>query len=310
MVYECEQCSCPLPAGVVACPKCGETFDEAVPHDAEVPARGWQPKLEPKASSFMDAQTVTKNPPLPRITNRQEDHPGPQHKEPASKDLFYAGNSASFQESTATKSKASSWTTWKIILAISFLPITFLWAICLAIVKIWKHPTWSVKTKAIVTGIVAAIVVGFPAMSYIQTIQHQEREHKAVIVAQAQQEATQRAEQQNQRAEQQRIASLQATPQGRAKMATERKKQQLAAAEQAHQQDIIAIQAVKKQVAQQAKADKSAAINTQQKIDDSSTESSGGVDLTYNQVTQYLSDDIAMEETTQIHGEALYGTNR
>jgi len=37
MVYECEQCDNALPGGVFKCPKCGESFDEAVPQDAEEP---------------------------------------------------------------------------------------------------------------------------------------------------------------------------------------------------------------------------------------------------------------------------------
>lgn len=46
MVYECEACSTALSAGIITCPKCALTFDEAVPSDAEVPRRGWQPKAE------------------------------------------------------------------------------------------------------------------------------------------------------------------------------------------------------------------------------------------------------------------------
>jgi hypothetical protein len=46
MIYECEKCGNALPAGVLACPKCGEGFDEVVPQDAETPKRGWQAKSE------------------------------------------------------------------------------------------------------------------------------------------------------------------------------------------------------------------------------------------------------------------------
>ena len=41
MVYECDQCSAALPGGVLACPQCGEKFDEAVPTDALVPKSGF-----------------------------------------------------------------------------------------------------------------------------------------------------------------------------------------------------------------------------------------------------------------------------
>ncbi len=41
MVYECDQCSAALPAGVFACPRCGEGFDEAVPADALLPKSGF-----------------------------------------------------------------------------------------------------------------------------------------------------------------------------------------------------------------------------------------------------------------------------
>ena len=41
MVYECDQCSAALPAGVLACPRCGEQFDDAVPADALVPRGGF-----------------------------------------------------------------------------------------------------------------------------------------------------------------------------------------------------------------------------------------------------------------------------
>ena len=42
MVYECDKCSAALPAGVRSCPKCGETFEDDVPTDAEVPKRGFR----------------------------------------------------------------------------------------------------------------------------------------------------------------------------------------------------------------------------------------------------------------------------
>jgi hypothetical protein len=45
MVYECEKCGTALPSGVIACPQCGEAFDEAVPTDAEVPKKGFSVRL-------------------------------------------------------------------------------------------------------------------------------------------------------------------------------------------------------------------------------------------------------------------------
>lgn len=44
MVYQCEKCEAALPPSVLSCPQCGDSFDEAVPQDAEVPKRGWQAK--------------------------------------------------------------------------------------------------------------------------------------------------------------------------------------------------------------------------------------------------------------------------
>ncbi len=43
MIYECDQCHAALPPSVVACPKCGEQFDNVVPADAEVPRIGFSP---------------------------------------------------------------------------------------------------------------------------------------------------------------------------------------------------------------------------------------------------------------------------
>ena len=41
MVYECDQCNAALAGGVLACPQCGEKFDEAVPADALLPKSGF-----------------------------------------------------------------------------------------------------------------------------------------------------------------------------------------------------------------------------------------------------------------------------
>lgn len=58
MIYECETCGTTLPAGVSACPKCGEHFDEAVPHDAEAPKRGWQAKSESMPTPVIPEQSI------------------------------------------------------------------------------------------------------------------------------------------------------------------------------------------------------------------------------------------------------------
>lgn len=77
MVYECEQCDNALPAGVFKCPKCGESFDEAVPQDAEVSVRGWQPKSKDLGFSAPTLQSESKIPFTPKIVISQEHHPAP-----------------------------------------------------------------------------------------------------------------------------------------------------------------------------------------------------------------------------------------
>jgi len=47
MVYECDQCGRALPASVIACPVCGEKFEDAVPADAEVPKKGFSAVTAP-----------------------------------------------------------------------------------------------------------------------------------------------------------------------------------------------------------------------------------------------------------------------
>ena len=214
MVYECEKCEAALPAGVLNCPNCGEGFDEPVPQDAETPARGWQLKSELRGSSsatselqpdrFISPAQVTTNAPQPK-----------KGKVPV----------------------------WLIIVAFVFLPITLLYLICLAVVQIWKHPTWSVRTKSLLTVLVAAAVVVVPVVGSVQDAQNQVTQQKEAMVAQSQQEATQRSKQR-------RTAELQATPQGRAKLAAERKQKELAAAEQSRQQKLIAAQAAREQAVQ------------------------------------------------------------
>ena len=41
MIYQCDHCGEPLPAGMRVCPACGEEFEGAVPADAEVPRPGF-----------------------------------------------------------------------------------------------------------------------------------------------------------------------------------------------------------------------------------------------------------------------------
>ena len=50
MIYECDECGKPLPAGVAACPVCGEVFDEPVPADAEMPKQGFTSAFQPPAA--------------------------------------------------------------------------------------------------------------------------------------------------------------------------------------------------------------------------------------------------------------------
>ncbi len=63
MVYECENCGAALFAGVLACPKCGENFDEAVPSDADAPKRGWRTKTETSGTASATAEQVPPTPP-------------------------------------------------------------------------------------------------------------------------------------------------------------------------------------------------------------------------------------------------------
>ena len=82
MVYECEKCKSALPAGVLACPKCGEVFEEVVPQDAEAPAPGWQPKSEANISPSMTSQPETKMPVAPKVVISQAHYPKPPNLMP------------------------------------------------------------------------------------------------------------------------------------------------------------------------------------------------------------------------------------
>ncbi len=79
MVYECEVCGSALPTGVLACPKCGEGFDEAVPEDAEVPKRGWQAKSETVTSSAAPQRPTA---PTPVTPEQHSDYTSPNEQPP------------------------------------------------------------------------------------------------------------------------------------------------------------------------------------------------------------------------------------
>ena len=65
MVYECEECGSALSAGVVICMKCGNTFEEAVPQDAEMLKRGWQYRTEVNSSTSIATEpTSSEMPPI------------------------------------------------------------------------------------------------------------------------------------------------------------------------------------------------------------------------------------------------------
>ena len=247
MVYECEQCGSALPAGVLKCPKCGEGFDEAVPQDAEVPVRGWQPKSKDLGFPSPTSQLESKIPFTPKIVISQEHHPAPpaMGMHTSGPKLQSNGTAPFLQQSRDNTSKptAKKISPWLILWAIIFLPITLLYLVGLAIAKIWKHPTWSVRTKSILTALVVTAVIMTPVLSNIQDRQNEALQQKAAMAAQSQKQAAQRTEQK-------RIAGLQSTPQGRARLAAERKQEALAAAEQTHQQKLIAAQTAKEQAAQ------------------------------------------------------------
>lgn len=65
MVYQCEKCEAALPPGVLSCPKCGDTFEEAVPQDAEIPNRGWQAKPEALVSPSVASTSSVYSPVTP-----------------------------------------------------------------------------------------------------------------------------------------------------------------------------------------------------------------------------------------------------
>lgn len=64
MVYECDQCAAPLLPGVRACPKCGDAFEDEVPADAEVPARGFTAKPMSALAPIISPSAVSALPSL------------------------------------------------------------------------------------------------------------------------------------------------------------------------------------------------------------------------------------------------------
>ena len=258
MVYECEICGAALPAGVLNCPKCWKGFDEPVPQDAEVPLRGWQPKSEASDFSSITSQSGIKTPATPKIVILQEHHPEPPAMNmPTSGSKSQRGPSPFLAQSTptASKPKGKKISPWLVFWAIMFLPITLLYLIGLAIVKIWKHPTWSVRTKSILTVLVAAAAITMPINSIVQSV----RDQQTAMAIQANYAAQLIAEHK-------RLAELEATPKGRAKLSAERNQQQLAAAKEAHQRDLAALRTGEEAGAKAAKSDKATAANSQQEI--------------------------------------------
>lgn len=71
MIYECDQCTSALPAGVTACPKCGEKFDDAVPADAEIHRKGFTavslavPPVQAQSFSGLPHLTQAASSPIP-----------------------------------------------------------------------------------------------------------------------------------------------------------------------------------------------------------------------------------------------------
>ena len=158
MVYECEKCDIALPAGVFKCPKCGEDFDEAVPQDAEVPVRGWQPK--PGASDFAPptSQPETKTPVSRKIVISQEHHPAPPGLEMLTPGPKLQGSQSIYSDQskpTVPKPKLGKVSPGHIILGLICWPVGFVWII----VYIWQHPSWSVKVKALFIGLVFAAIL-------------------------------------------------------------------------------------------------------------------------------------------------------
>ena len=62
MIYQCDHCGEPLPAGVRVCPACGEEFEAPVP--AEVPGPGFTaaPTAQRKTPATPRSTSATRNP--------------------------------------------------------------------------------------------------------------------------------------------------------------------------------------------------------------------------------------------------------
>ena len=64
MIYQCDHCGNPLPAGVRVCPACGEEFKGSVPADAELPKLGFTAvsAAEPKAGAMSQSTDLNRPP--------------------------------------------------------------------------------------------------------------------------------------------------------------------------------------------------------------------------------------------------------
>ena len=79
MIYECEKCNTALPAGVLACPECGEAFEQPVPQDADVPKRGWQPKAQKNDAPSATAIAPEAAPDSGKVVTGAIPEPYPDH---------------------------------------------------------------------------------------------------------------------------------------------------------------------------------------------------------------------------------------
>lgn len=108
MVYECEKCGAALPAGALACPKCGDDFDEAVPQDAKVQKRGWRPKTEAD-SSFQPSDEATSSAISPETVAKTPEEPYPDYILPNNQDREYWQSKVQQAKSIAGNAVASSY---------------------------------------------------------------------------------------------------------------------------------------------------------------------------------------------------------
>jgi hypothetical protein len=358
MVYECEECGAALPATVLACPKCGKGFDEAVPSDAETSVRGWQPKPKYATSSAKDLQSETKTPVTPKVVILGEHHPDPpQLNTSAPNGKSPSGRPVSGHQPAAT---ASKFTPGKIvgivILALIFWPVTIFCAVLYAIVYVFKHPEWFALAKsfsternihtrllkiirwmAIAFSILGLLVFGpkgdvpmaifftVPAFAAIWASRDWQKRTKwlgttafvillcgfAVFSQTAKGKAAYVAEQheaavqQQQEANEQKIADKKAAA-DQAKQAKAQSAENARQAARQAKQDKVQATEDARQAAQQAQSDKISDAEAPQNTDSSSVDTANGIGLTYDQITQNLSDDITMEKTADLHNQSHF----